>query len=66
MDGAVGEAGAAAPVITAEEQEHGPEQELATALHHHVTDPPVQDHLQTLETVTVSAVSTRLLTARSE
>ena len=58
MDGAVGAAGVAAAVITAEEQEHGPERGLAATLHHHVTDPPVQDHLQTLETVTVDAVST--------
>ena len=57
MAGVVGAAGAAVTVITAQEREHGPERGLVATLHQHVEGPPALDNLQTLETVTVNAVS---------
>ena len=56
--GVIGAAGAAVTVITAQERELGPERGLVAILHQHVEGPPALDNLQTLETVTVNAVST--------
>ena len=66
MAGVVGAAGAAVTVITAQEREHGSEQGLVATLHQHVEDPPALENLQTLETVTVNAVSTELFNVCSE
>ena len=58
MAGAVGAAGAAVAVITAHERGHGPERGLVATLHQLLEGPTALDNLQTLETVTVNAVST--------
>ena len=58
MAGANGAAGVAVPVIRAHERGHGPERGLVAILYQHVEGPTAPDNLQTLETVTVNAVST--------